>query len=101
MGTSAGKGAYFRRGSPFWFTVITLSIGYYTIWFQNKRVQLPAKERHRIFVAKLGKEFPVQGHSPLSLQDTKSEAPKDVPEQIFFYAQETLLGRAGFSSLGT
>ncbi|XP_064125874.1 transmembrane protein 254 isoform X4 [Loxodonta africana] len=30
MGTSAGKGAYFRRGSPFWFTVITLSIGYYT-----------------------------------------------------------------------
>ncbi|XP_023581505.1 adenylate cyclase, terminal-differentiation specific-like [Trichechus manatus latirostris] len=32
---------------------------------------------------------------------TNTEAPKDIPEQSFSYAQETLLGRAGCSSLDT
>lgn len=31
MGTAAGGKAYFQRGSLFWFTVITLSFGYYTV----------------------------------------------------------------------
>ncbi|XP_036193153.1 transmembrane protein 254 isoform X2 [Myotis myotis] len=30
MGKAAGDEAYFQRGSLFWFTVITLSFGYYT-----------------------------------------------------------------------
>ncbi|XP_047558347.1 transmembrane protein 254 isoform X4 [Lutra lutra] len=30
MGTAADGKAYFQRGSLFWFTVITLSFGYYT-----------------------------------------------------------------------
>ncbi|XP_004390603.1 transmembrane protein 254 [Trichechus manatus latirostris] len=30
MGTAAGEAAYFQRGSLFWFTVIALSMGYYT-----------------------------------------------------------------------
>ncbi|VTJ70143.1 transmembrane protein 254-like isoform X2 [Marmota monax] len=38
MATLAGGAAYFRRGSLFWFTVITLSFGYYTcvvLWPQS------------------------------------------------------------------
>ncbi|KAM9618033.1 cytoplasmic polyadenylated homeobox-like protein 2 [Trichechus inunguis] len=70
-------------------------------WFQSKRAQLSPKERHKIFAAKKRKAFPVPGHSRLSLQDTNTEAPKDIPEQIFSYAQGTLLVRAGCSSLGT
>lgn len=31
MSTAPGAEAYFRRGSLFWFTVITLSFGYYTV----------------------------------------------------------------------
>ncbi|XP_070925904.1 transmembrane protein 254 isoform X3 [Macaca nemestrina] len=30
MAPAAGAAAYFQRGSLFWFTVITLSFGYYT-----------------------------------------------------------------------
>uniref|UniRef100_A0A2K6QMQ1 Transmembrane protein 254 n=1 Tax=Rhinopithecus roxellana TaxID=61622 RepID=A0A2K6QMQ1_RHIRO len=30
MVPATGTAAYFQRGSPFWFTVITLSFGYYT-----------------------------------------------------------------------
>ena len=30
MGTATGAG-YFQRGSLFWFTVITVSFGYYTV----------------------------------------------------------------------
>ncbi|KAM9197857.1 cytoplasmic polyadenylated homeobox-like protein 2 [Dugong dugon] len=70
-------------------------------WFQNKRARLPPKERRRIFAVKKGKEFPVEGLSPLSLQDTNTEASKDIPEQSFSFAQETLLGRASCSSLDT
>ncbi|XP_023402907.1 cytoplasmic polyadenylated homeobox-like protein 2 [Loxodonta africana] len=81
--------------------LVHCSMGVIETWFQNKRARLPAKERHRIFVVKKGKAFPVQGHSPLSLQDTKPEAPKDGPEQSFSYAQETQLGRAGCSSVET
>ncbi|MBZ3891507.1 Transmembrane protein 254 [Sciurus carolinensis] len=38
MATVAGSTAYFRKGSLFWFTVITLSFGYYTwvvLWPQS------------------------------------------------------------------
>ncbi|XP_077801232.1 transmembrane protein 254 isoform X2 [Macaca mulatta] len=31
MAPAAGAAAYFQRGSLFWFTVITLSFGYYTV----------------------------------------------------------------------
>lgn len=31
MAQTAGDVAYFQRGSLFWFTVITVSFGYYTV----------------------------------------------------------------------
>ncbi|XP_023581665.1 paired box protein Pax-6-like, partial [Trichechus manatus latirostris] len=82
-------------------SLVHCSLSVIANWFQNKRVRLPPKERQRIFAAKKGKAFPVQDHSPLSLQDTNTEAPKDIPEQSFSHAQGTLLVRAGCSSLGT
>ncbi|XP_042636594.1 cytoplasmic polyadenylated homeobox-like [Orycteropus afer afer] len=81
--------------------LIHCSISIIDNWFQNKRARLPAKERCRIFAARKQKEFPVEGHSLLSLQYTKYEAPNYVPEHSFSYTQETLPGRAGCSSLYT
>ncbi|XP_014640274.1 PREDICTED: uncharacterized protein LOC101390980 [Ceratotherium simum simum] len=46
-------------------------------------------------------EFPVQGHSFLSLQDTQAESPSYTTEQNFSSTEEALLGRAGYSSLET
>lgn len=41
MGTATGAG-YFQRGSLFWFTVITVSFGYYTVTPASRR-QAPRK----------------------------------------------------------
>ncbi|PNJ40363.1 TMEM254 isoform 4 [Pongo abelii] len=46
MATAAGA-AYFQRGSLFWFTVITLSFGYYTPQQQSETLS-KKKERKKI-----------------------------------------------------
>lgn len=40
MGSAASDEDYFQRGNLFWFTVITLSFGYYTVK-AGRRVSAP------------------------------------------------------------
>ncbi|XP_046511063.1 cytoplasmic polyadenylated homeobox-like [Equus quagga] len=70
-------------------------------WFQNKRARLPPRERHRMFAIWKLHEFPVQGRSCLSLQDTQAESPNYTTEHNFSSTEEAVLGRASYSSLET
>ncbi|XP_064125875.1 transmembrane protein 254 isoform X5 [Loxodonta africana] len=93
MGTSAGKGAYFRRGSPFWFTVITLSIGYYT-WVVFWPQSIPYQN-----LGPLGSftQYLVAHHQTLMHNGYKGIS--DGRAQLLWFIQTFLFGIASLSIL--
>ncbi|XP_027452779.1 transmembrane protein 254 isoform X4 [Zalophus californianus] len=93
MGTAAGGNAYFQRGSPFWFTVITLSFGYYTwVVFWPQSIPYQSLGPLGLFT-----QYLVDHHHTLLHNGSKGIT--DGRAQLLWFLQTYLFGIASLSIL--
>lgn len=75
MGKAAGNEAYFQRGSPFWFTVITLSFGYYTVKAERGAKERSIERRARACVR--GRQSRRRNSAPLFSEPRETSPERD------------------------
>ncbi|XP_035945738.1 transmembrane protein 254 isoform X2 [Halichoerus grypus] len=93
MGTAAGGNAYFQRGSLFWFTVITLSFGYYTwVVFWPQSIPYQSLGPLGLFT-----QYLVDHHHTLLHNGSKGIT--DGRAQLLWFLQTYLFGIASLSIL--
>ncbi|KAM5166784.1 transmembrane protein 254-like [Callospermophilus lateralis] len=113
MATVADGAAYFRRGSLFWFTVITLSFGYYTwvvLWPQSVPyqslgplgyfTQYLVSHHHTLLQNGYWLAWLIHvGESLYAMVLCKYKGITDSPAQLLWFLQAFLFGIASLSIL--